>query len=305
MSVFLVLVAKLIPLYVMMFLGFVAGKYLKAQKETVATLLIYILAPIIIFHGTVTTTLTWNLMTLPLLFYALCCIFAFSFLKLASLRWSDSHKNILAFASASGNTGYFGLPVAIALFDQHIFGIMVIAILAFGFYESSVGFYITARGHHTGKEALRKVLRLPTMYAFLVGLAVNLSGIELGSTYLTMAESFRGAYTVFGMMIVGLGISGMKKLEFDWEFLSFAFIAKFVVWPAVVGSIVWLDTHIWHFYTTDMHHVMILLSIVPLPGNTVALATELRTEPEKAAFAVLLSTLIALIYIPVVAVLFL
>ncbi len=42
------------------------------------------------------------------------------------------------------------------------------------------------------------------------------------------------------------------------------------------------------------------MSIVPLAANTVAIATELKTYPEKASVAVLMSTLFALFFIPLV-----
>lgn len=51
--------------------------------------------------------------------------------------------------------------------------------------------------------------------------------------------------------------------------------------------------------------MMLLISACPLAANTVAFATLLKTEPEKAGVAVLLSTVFALFYIPaLVAVLF-
>jgi malate permease and related proteins len=46
------------------------------------------------------------------------------------------------------------------------------------------------------------------------------------------------------------------------------------------------------------------MAIVPLAANTVALATELKVHPERAAIAVLLSTLFALFYIPFMAYIF-
>ena len=42
------------------------------------------------------------------------------------------------------------------------------------------------------------------------------------------------------------------------------------------------------------------MSIVPLAGNTVTLAVLLNAKPEKTSFAVLLSTLISVAYIPIV-----
>jgi malate permease and related proteins len=72
----------------------------------------------------------------------------------------------------------------------------------------------------------------------------------------------------------------------------------------VILAFIALDRGFLHFYTTVIHQVMVLASIVPLAANTVAIATELKTQPEKAALAVLLSTVFALFYIPTLVTLF-
>ena len=81
--------------------------------------------------------------------------------------------------------------------------------------------------------------------------------------------------------------------------VGLALPATLPVWPARVGTLVLLDRTVTHCYAPEVHQVMILLAAVPLAANTVAVATELKTEPEKAALAVLLSTLLALVTIPV------
>ena len=50
---------------------------------------------------------------------------------------------------------------------------------------------------------------------------------------------------------------------------------------------------------SDIYKILFLFSIVPLAGNTVTLAVLLNAKPEKASFTVLLSTLISIIYIPI------
>jgi len=53
MDIFLLLFTRLIPLYLIIGLGYIAGKKLHAEKETIAALLIYILAPVVVFDGVV------------------------------------------------------------------------------------------------------------------------------------------------------------------------------------------------------------------------------------------------------------
>jgi predicted permease len=62
--------------------------------------------------------------------------------------------------------------------------------------------------------------------------------------------------------------------------------------------IILLDNAFWHFYTVEIHQVMLILAVTPIAVKTVSYATELRVQPEKAALATLLSTLFALVTIP-------
>jgi malate permease and related proteins len=102
------------------------------------------------------------------------------------------------------------------------------------------------------------------------------------------------------MMIIGMGLVGVGLKNFDISFIGATFFAKFVVWPITIFLIVLLDRYVGHIFDASVHQVLMLMSIVPLAANTVAIATELRTHPEKAAIAVLLSTIFALFFIPLV-----
>ena len=304
MDIFLTLFFKLIPLYSIIGLGFVAGKYLKVQKESIATIVIYIFVPIIVFNGTATTPITISTLSLPILFYVLCSLMCLLFYFLGGFIWKDNTRNILALASGTGNTGYFGLPVVAALFPPQSLGLAILIIMGFQLFENSLGFFIAAKGQHTVREAILKVIKLPTLYAFFLGILINVSGIHLGQTYTDMLTNFRGSFTILGMMIIGLGLASIRNYAFDYIFLTVLFLAKFLVWPLMVLTVIMLDNFLFKLYSTSIHNVMLLMAIVPLAANTVVIATELKVQPEKAAVTVLLSTLFALFYIPLVALFF-
>jgi predicted permease len=305
MTVFLAILLKIVPLYLLIALGFVAGRYLAASRETVARLLIYIIAPAIIFNSVFTTPLAANVLFLPVLFFALCCLMCIGTFLVSKHIWPDATKNILSFTAGTGNTGYFGIPVAIALFGADVAGLIIILTLGFILYENSLGFYITARGHYSAKESINRLLTLPTIYAFAIALILNTLGVRFGQAYTDFATSFIGAYTVLGMMLIGLGLAGITTYKFDFKFVTASFLAKFIIWPVVVVAIIFLDKALFGFFSDQIYQVMALLSVVPLAANTVAYATELNAHPEKASFAVLLSTLFALFYIPLIVMLFL
>ncbi|MEI6222622.1 MAG: AEC family transporter [bacterium] len=298
MEIFLTLVIKLIPLYLIIFIGFLAGKFLKTDKEEIAKLVIYCITPMVIFNKVINTEITISALSIPVLIFVLLsagCIVAYKFSR---FLWKDHTRNIFAFAAVSGNTGYFGLPVAIALFDEKVVGLYVFALLGGVVFENTVGFFITARGKHTVKESLLKVVKLPTLYAFFLGLLVNVLHLKLGTAYVDFSTTFQGGYTLLGMMLVGFGIAGLSKVEFDGKFIGATFVTKFLLWPAIFFAIIFLDKSFIHFYNDATYRILTLYAIVPMAANTVALASLHKIHPEKAALAVLLSTIFALVYVP-------
>jgi hypothetical protein len=305
MLIFLTLFVKIIPLYVFIILGFVAGKFLKVNKESIAPILIYIVAPIIVFYGVVTTKLSYSSLSLPFLCFFISIFLSTIFYFVGKLIWKDSTKNIFAYASGQGNFGYFGLPIALILFPKSLVGLYIMGILGFNVFDASVGFFLVARGHHTVSESIKKVILLPTLYGFILGLIINSMNINLGSIFVDAVGNVRGVYTVLGMMLIGLGIADIKAYSFDFIFTSLLLVIKFAVWPLLMLGIFFIDSNTFHLYNNDIHKVLLLLSIVPLAANTVAYATQLKVHPEKSALTVLISTLIALIYIPFFVTLFL
>lgn len=299
MTIFLTIILKLIPLYVIIALGYVAAKKLKAQKETIAKLLIYIIAPVVVFYGTYTAEMNFANLSLPILFLIICCALSLVFLAIGKgIYKTDTTKNILAFTAGDGNTGYFGLPVIAAVLGEKAFSLAVLSALGFILYENSLGFFITAKANYSARQSLIRIIKLPSIYAFILGIIFNIFHIQFSDSITTTIMNFKGAYTLLGMMMIGMGLSTVNIRNIDFKFISLSFFAKFITWPLVIFGIIFLDTNFIHIYTPAIHHVLIVMSIVPLAANTVAYATELKVHPDKAAIAVLLSTLFALFYIP-------
>jgi predicted permease len=300
MIIFLTLLSKILPLYLIIILGYITGRCVSVAKETVANLLIYVLVPIVIFNGVLRAHIDSSMLSLPLVFFCLAYFMCIGFYFFGSLFWPGSEKNILAYTAGTGNTGYFGLPVAIALWGPNVVSVVILAIFGFILYEGTLGFFISARGACSRKDSFLHVLKLPTIYAFLLGLLLNFFGVKFGSSYYNLVSNFQGAYTILGMMLIGLGIASIEKFSFDVKFIGFTFLAKFIAWPILVISLIILDKIWLHFYTPQIHEVMLLMATVPLAANMVAFATIFKIHPEKASLAVLLSTLFALFYIPLV-----
>ena len=307
MTLFFILLLKIFPLYVNIILGYISTRYLNITREAIANLLIYILGPIVVFSATISVKIDLAILFLPLFFYIFSSILAFLLLFIYGKTWNDPSGNILAFSGATGNTGFFGIPLAVIFFPPYLADIYIFTVLASLLYESTTGFYVTAKGNFTVKQSLEKIMKLPLIYAFIIGLVFNLLGISIPSELNSYTAQFKGAYGILGMMLIGMGLVGLelkKGSDLDFKFISILFILKFIFWPLVVLGVIYIDKTVFMFLNEDFYKVMFLFSIVPLAGNTVTLAVLLNAKPEKASFTVLLSTIISVIYIPIVLVLY-
>jgi len=311
-SLFVELLVRLFPIYLWVLFGFILGRLLKVKKEDFATVLVFLILPLVTFHGSYTTPFTMQALSLPVFFFLLCSVITLFFLWIGKKMWKDNTGNLLAFASGYGNYGYFALPAAIVLFGKEAESPVIMAGIGFILYSCTVGYFVTALGNFSFKESLKKTLILPSIYTFVVGLSLNASDIKFGSfleidlnaLYINMARDVRGVYTAVGMMLVGIAIAEIKSIRIDWKFVGMASVAQFVIWPLTVGAYILLDINFLHFYPELLLKIIFLLSLIPVGANLIAYSTQLGVQPEKAAVTILITTIFAMFFIPLMISLF-
>ncbi|MCK7551094.1 MULTISPECIES: AEC family transporter [Marinobacter] len=304
MTAALALFYKLIPLYVTVVLGWLAGRYLEASGKHIAGIMLYIMTPSVVFSGVMAAPLSVEVILLPVLVFVLCSVIGAGHLWLARRVITDDSASLMPLSVGTGNTGYFGIPVALLLFGQEGLALYIVCMLGTTLFENSVGFYLAARGRYSLRDSLLRVVKLPSVYAFALAVALNLSGVSIPEVFTPLFDNLRGAYSVLGMMIIGMGILSFRGLAGNLQFTGLAFLGKFVTWPLVALGLWWLDANLFGVYDLAVYQAIFLISITPIAANTVVIATLLDTAPRQAAGTALLSTLFALAFIPVMVALF-
>lgn len=296
MDIFLALVIKMLPLYAIMGAGYAIGRKFPDAVAAISNTQIMLVSPIVLATSIAGLSFRGEYLLLPCLFFIVCCTMALLTRRLATCM--GPARNLLAFACGSANNGYFGVPVALILFDEHMIGLFMLAGLGFIFFENTLGYYLIARGRFTIRESLARLVRLPPLHGAVIGVVLSILALRIPEFLAPAVRDFRGAYVVFGALIIGLGLSRVKSLRGDRHFAGWTIIMKFAAWPVAVAGLVWADTHFFQIFDGEVHHMMMLLGLLPIPANTVAYAIQLEAGAEKAAVAVFINTVLALIYIP-------
>ena len=278
-------------------LGWLAARRLSIDPRPVATLLIYIIAPVTFFRGLLLGGPTLNYLLLTLTFFLLASLIAALINPLAKRFLSAPESALLAFSSGTGNTGYFGLPIAMLLLSPEGVTLYLFCVLGITLYEFTVGFYLSARGQFSVRESLVKIVRLPLIYAFLAALVLSGLNLTLPPALMESLAVFPATYTLLGMMIIGMTLGRVAIREIDLRFLTSCVAVRYLLWPWLMLALVLLLQALTPL-STDLALALLLLGVVPMAANVVVVAMELGIKPEKGALAVLATTLAAPLLIP-------
>lgn len=276
-------------------LGWLLGKNLKLDAQGISALLIYIISPFVIFYAIVQSPANWTYLKYSVVAFIIASSMAILAMFFARLIWNDGRINLFGFAGGTGNTGYFALPLVLAIFNENQIAIAIFIIIGITLYEFTVGYFITANGTTTLKESLIKVIKLPLIYAALLGIVFKFYTIHLHEILSSFLNNFKGAYSVLGMMCIGITLAQFSKLHIDWKFTILGTIWKQIIYPCIALIIfIWIIP-----VNRETLQVIALMAATPMAANVVIIANNLSVHPEKAASAVMLSTLLAILSIPI------
>jgi len=305
MAIFSLVFFKVLSSLLSVLLGFLAGRFSNVEKESIASLLFYFVAPIVFFAIPTSANLTFSSLGIIVVTFTLATTLGIFSYFLYGKFWKDSHRNLLALSGGTGNGGYVVLPIATALFDDYTLSIFALGLIGIAIYESSVGCYFCARNISSFKQSVLSVIRLPTLNAFFLGCIMSLAGFQLPSFLDEFSNNMKAVFSILGMVTIGLALSQIKEFKLDVKFTGAAFASKFLFYPILFNVFILLDRFVLGWYNENYYNALQMLCFSPLATNTIVLASLYRIYPEKMAAAVLLSLIFVLIYMPIMATIFL
>lgn len=298
MDIFFLIIQKLIPLYFYIILGFIAGKFFKIDAKQIGTLVIYLIMPLVFMAGLWKSDINLADFSIFLIVIGLCTLILVISYFLCGFIYKGKTQNLMASGLATGNTGYFGIPVALAILDHNLFGIYLLAAITNTIFQITAGYYILALGNFDWRASIKKLFSLPTLYGTIIGLILSFSSLSIPAVFDSISLSLKEAYVVLGMMIIGLTLASFDKLKFDIKFLSLAMCIRFAIWPILTFGLVFVDQTFLGGSLSTLYPVIILLGLLPIGADFAIYADNLNMYPQRAATTVLLSTIIAAITIP-------
>lgn len=292
MNITAVLIDVILPVFIIIGIGALTGRWLELNVQTLSRAVLYIFGPALVFRSLLTTELSAGdavqIVLFVLVTTSILGFIAWSMTR--ALHFDAVQANAFLLTILLVNTGNYGLPVNLFAFGDPGLERAVIYFATASVLTNTVGIYIAARGHAEPREALGNVFRLPLIYAVVLAFALRLAG----STALPDAL-FRPidllADAAIPVLLLALGIE-LAKTTLDRQFwtVGLATVTRLVLAAVVAGIIASLMG-----LQGLTRQVCIVEASMPTAVMSVVLAVEFNARPRFVTSVVFVSTLASLV----------
>ena len=296
--------AHLLPLIGFAFLGYFLGKRLEFDQKTLASILVYMLSPMVVFGSIAQSDITITDLLLPSVVLALTTSFSFLSSIIAKRFFEKKKASLVTFCSAIPNTGFFGIPIVSVLLGETALAHQVLlAYIGVGITCYTSALYFLAAGSFSVRDSVQQLFRMPFLYALVLGLSFSFLDISVHQLVASAYDLAKGAFIVIAMLVMGSVARRITSGHFDWPTFGAIFFVRYLIWPLAIGGVLLLD-HYWSFFGPEARIVLACNAFVPVALNSVNFSLVLGIESTCAAAAVVGSTVLSFLLVPLVVYMF-
>jgi malate permease and related proteins len=286
------LLPAVLPVGLIILIGFIVGRTLTLERSTVSQLSLYALSPALVVDSLYRTELSLASSGKLLIGFTLISSLIYGLVWLVS-RFANLDAVLSRAITAIvmfPNTGNMGLPVATfalggAGLDRAIVYMIGSSVLMFCFGPA----IIQGKGIVAG---FKLTLRLPLFWAIILGLSLRLLAIKLPWGLDRGIQQLGAAAIPVDLILLGMQLAATRFQLGIREML--AAIARLVFAPIIaytIGS--WLQLE-----TLNLQ-VLVLQSAMPTAVSSLVLVSEFGGDQDLVARAIVTSTLISFITLPI------
>ena len=232
----LTLLVSILSIYFFVLLGVISKITFKEQidSKTVTLLSVYFFQPFLTFWGLTKRPFDLSLIQTPF-WYLVIVLTLLAILYIASkfLFKSVKERSVFTIASLIGNTGNLGIPLGIAVFGEISIPYTTMINIANVFVVYTFGTYFYSRGSFSAKKSLLNVVKIPILWAAVLAIIVNISGISIPKN---IEESLKmGAYAsiTVQLMLFGIYLYSVRVKSINWKLTFWVIFIKFIALPSL------------------------------------------------------------------------
>lgn len=302
MSVFLFILSNnIIPIFTLILLGYFLNKKFDLNIYTLTKLNFYIFVPCFTFTNLYSTDISKEMLKILLIASLIIVTNLLVAIFISKIRgYDEGMKNAFANSILFYNSGNMGIPLITLVFSSSPFIIngetpylttaltaQIVILVVQDVATNTLGFVNAARAKTHWKDALIKVLKMPTIY--VIPLAFILKALPYNAESLPVWPAFKYASNALvPIALITLGVQLSKTtLRFDNKEVYISNAIRLIGGPLLALLFIKIMN-----LEGILAQVLIISTSVPTAVNTALIAVEYDNCPEFASQSVMVSTLL-------------
>jgi len=288
----------ILPVFVILGIGFFLQKKLRLDLQTLARINIYFLVPGFIFVKLYNTSFTAALFSNVFLFFVTYMALLFILTAIVSKIFNYGKRKKTAFTNSVifYNSGNYGVPVNDLVFkgDPLAMSVQVIVLTFQNIFVFSYGIFSLDSINSGKMKAILSYFKMPVLYAMLFGVIFSVYNIPVPGYIYIPANYIADAMIALALMTLGAQVAQLKFTA-GLSTLYFSVIIRLVIGPLIALGIILL-------FQIDslIGQALFIASAMPTSVNSAVIAQEYDNYPDLAAQAVLFSTIFSSITVSIV-----
>ncbi|KAA9019498.1 AEC family transporter [Niallia endozanthoxylica] len=287
------------PVFILIALGVILHRKFILDLSTLSKLTTYLLLPVIGFVNIYESRIGAEMLLLIFVFWLCQSLVLISMVEVSSKvfkfdkKLASTYKNSIVL----NNSGNFGLPVSQLVFAGNSFGqsIQILMMVLQNLLTYTYGLVNSISASTTGmKEVMKQFLKIPILYALLLGLIFNSFSVQVPSFVWQPIENITNAFIAVALITLGAQ-SAYIKVQKPSLPLVLSLIGRLLISPAAALVIIYLLQ-----LEGTIAQGLFIASAFPSSRNSASFALEYNNYPEYAAQTVLLSTILSSITVTIV-----
>ena len=197
-------------------------------------------------------------------------------------------KNAYVLMTVFGNTGFIGIPVALAIIGPESMVYVIVFNFLFNLTIFTFGIMLLKKDNQGKKQSWKDYLS-PGLLACIAAFAIYWFHIELPEEIETLAGYYGNACTLLSMIVIGISLAGMKVKDMmkNRRLLVFVFI-RFIAFPILLALAL-------RPVLSDllMREVVILMAALPVGNFPAMLCEQYGRDPKPIAEGIVVTTILS------------
>jgi len=324
----LVLTNVILPIFFIIFLGFLLRKYGKADLKTFTRAQLYVLSPALAFMSLAKPEADTGLI-LHVLFFIVCLEAVLIAISLGigfAAKRDRAERQAIVITSVLMNTGFYGIPICMLAFGEWGLVYATIYMVASSITQSTIGIFLASAGHQSVAGAFSSIFKVPLIWSIVAArILVHLHAVP-PAPFMKMINMLGEAAIPLGLVLLGMQLERIWLESAAWRASLVGRTVDFSIGEnhdgaaaegscesgpggvaelrrdlrggitsaavRIVGGLVvsYGLIQLFHF-SANMNQVLVLQSSMPTAVNAIVFATEYNCRPRLVAVGILASTL--------------